>query len=569
MGVLGADLDLAQITDTISNVTLGENGFAFLVDKGGHILAMPARGYYFFGLQPEEVPVNDSPKRSILDVGGSTELTQAMRRAINGEQDLTELQINGVDYYVGFAPLKSVEYEIIVVASKNEMSADIIQNRRYIENEKQSSIQYLSTLLIVLFVIASAISFVVGQVVTIPLVRLTKTVEKIAKGDLSARAAVETTDETGRLAASVNAMNDELKNILATLEERIAERTQEIEQTNKINARRAAQFETITRVARTISSTQTMDTLLPQVVETISRQFDFYHVGIFLTDKRREYAILVAANSEGGQKMLARNHRLSVGESGIVGYVTSTGRPRVALDVGADATFFNNPDLPNTHSEIALPLRIGAETFGALDVQSTEANAFSEEDINILSTLADQVSVAIQNARSYQQSREALAQAEKISFQLGGQQWKRFIEQQAINGYYFDGTDITAVAEKRGQIPHNISIPLTLRGARIGSIKINPLNSDHEWTDDELAMVQAVADRAALALENARLLEESQKRAVKERTISEISAKIGGLTDLESIIQTAIMELGNTLPGTDIAVQFTDESNTSGKSRRD
>jgi GAF domain-containing protein/HAMP domain-containing protein len=483
---------------------------------------------------------------------------QVMQRIVNGESDLVEVQINGANHYVGFMPLKTAQYSLALVVPKAEMDAAITENRKNIEAQKLSALQVLSTLLAALFIVAVGISFVIGQVITNPLVRLTKIVEQIAGGDMSARAVVETQDETGRLAASVNTMNDELKNILSSLEERIAERTHELERINEINARRAAQFETVARIARTISATQTLDTLLPQIVETISKQFNFYHVGIFLLDNRHEYAILVAANSEGGQKMLARNHRLLVGEIGIVGYVTSVGQPRVALDVGADATYFNNPDLPNTHSEIALPLRIGADIFGALDVQSTEGNAFSEEDISILSTLADQVSIAIQNARSFQQSREALAQAERVSFQLSGQQWSHFIEQQTITGYHFDGTDTKAVTPEQKQRAHNLSIPLTMRGARIGAIKINASDPNHQWTDDELAMVQAAADRAALALENARLLEESQKRATKERTIGDISAKIGGASDLEDIIQTAIQELGNTLPDMDIAIQFTD-----------
>jgi GAF domain-containing protein/HAMP domain-containing protein len=557
-GVLGADLKMAQILEEISSIKFGLTGFAFLVDKEGRILAMPQQGYDFFGLQPETVLLGESPKQSIFDKE-NLELHETMLRIVNGEIGVVEARTGNTTYYMGFRPLSVSGYRLAAIVPKEEMIGEITATRKSIESEKSSSLQAFYVLLLFFFVFALAVSLIIGQVITSPLIRLTKTVEQIAGGDLSARAVVETRDETGRLAASVNTMNDELKSILANLEERVSDRTRELEKTNELIARRAAQFEIIARIARTISSTQTMDALLPQIVETISKQFNFYHVGIFLVDSRHEYAILVAANSEGGKKMLARNHRLMIGETGIVGYVTSVGQPRVALDVGSDAHFFNNPDLPDTHSEIALPLRIGAETFGALDVQSTESDAFSEEDISILTTLADQVSIAIQNARSYQQSREALAQAERVTSQLSGQQWRRFIEQQRITGYHFDGTDtkMTLPGKTQGGI-HQISIPLLLRGAQIGAIKVNASNPNHEWNDDELAMIQAAADRAALALENARLLEESQKRAAKERTIGDISARIGSVADLETIIQTAMLELGNTLPGTDIAIQFTD-----------
>jgi GAF domain-containing protein len=356
--------------------------------------------------------------------------------------------------------------------------------------------------------------------------------------------------------ARTNDAIDQLESLNLELEKRVSDRTLEFERANEGIARRAAQFEYIARIARIISSTQTMDTLLPQITGTISEQFDFYHVGIFLLDTHREYAVLVSANSEGGQKMLERNHRLLVGGTGIVGFVTQSGQPRVALNVGLDSAYFNNPDLPDTLSEIALPLRIGSETFGALDVQSKRTNAFTQEDINILSILADQVSIAIQNARSYQQTREALAQAEASSVQLSGQQWKQFLTRQDIKGFSFDGVDTTQVTQSDKQRPHSLAIPLTLRGAKIGSIKLSASNPDRIWTDDEITMVQAAAERTSLALESARLLQEAQKRAAKERVIGEISAKIGSASNLENILQTAIQELGNTLPGTDIAIQF-------------
>ena len=352
----------------------------------------------------------------------------------------------------------------------------------------------------------------------------------------------------------------ELKMYQLDLEEHVNKRTTELVIANQRNERRSAQFESIARIAHAISSTQVMSKLLPQITEAISEQFGFYHVGIFLLDSHMEYAILVAANSAGGKRMLDRNHRLRIGESGIVGFVTNAGQPRVALDVGLDAAFFNNPDLPDTHSEMALPLRIGAEIIGALDVQSVETNAFSQEDISILSTLADQVSIAIQNARSYQQSREALAQAEAASAQMSGQQWKRFFATQPAEGFVFDGVDTKSITSPDRQGAHSLAIPLTLRGTRIGTLKLSASDPARAWTEDEIVIAQAAAERTALAVESARLLQDAQKRAAKERTISDISAKIGGLVNIENILQTAIHELGNTLPNTDVAIQFTPEN---------
>ena len=352
---------------------------------------------------------------------------------------------------------------------------------------------------------------------------------------------------------------NELKRNQANLEQYANERTAELVLANQRNENRAAQLEAIANIARTISSIQTLNELLDQVTQTISGQFGFYHVGVYLLDSNKEYAVLAATNSEGGKKMLESNHRLRIGGTGIVGFVTNTGQPRIALDVGQDSAYFNNPDLPDTHSEIALPLRVGIDIFGALDVQSTETNAFSQEDISILSILADQVSIAIQNTRSYQQIQEALAQAEVASMQMSNQQWQQFLSQEPVEGYYFDGVNATKLKPTDRQRAHSLAVPLIWRGTRIGTLKLSTTDPHRTLTDDEIDIAHAAAERTSIALENARLLQEAQKRAAKERTISEISAKIGSLNNLENLLQATIQELGNTLPNTDIAIQISTE----------
>ncbi|MBC7878439.1 MAG: GAF domain-containing protein [Anaerolineales bacterium] len=554
-GVMSADVLLAKIAQNIANIKVGETGYSFLVDQAGSILAMPSQAYALYELQPEEIPANSSPTQSVL-AKGSNELQIATARMINGETGIATFPANNSNNYIAFAPLLTPNYRLAVIAPETEFAGDFITSKNETEQGIQSTLQGIIIILIVLLVGAIAISLWVGQLITGPLVRLTQTVKTITDGDLNARANVEALDETGVLATSFNIMTEKLSDTLQSLEVRVHERTEALKGANEKNVRRATQFESIAQISRTISSTKTLDALLPQIAETISAQFNFYHVGIFLLDTRREYAVLVAANSEGGKKMLERNHRLLVGGAGIVAYVTNTGQPRIALDVGLDAAYFNNPDLPNTHSEIALPLRIGTEIFGALDVQSTEINAFSLEDVNILSTLADQVSIAIQNARSYQQTSEALAQADAASVQLSGQQWQQYFTKQTVEGYYFDGVNTNTLKSSDKQRAHSLAIPLTVRGTRVGILKLSAPDNNRAWTDDEIALAQAAAERTALALENARLLQEAQKRASKERAIGEISAKIGGLVNIENIVQTAIQELGVTMPNTNIAIQF-------------
>jgi putative methionine-R-sulfoxide reductase with GAF domain len=195
----------------------------------------------------------------------------------------------------------------------------------------------------------------------------------------------------------VNQINRVLGELTATLEQRVNERTEEIETANQQIIHRAAQLKAVTELSESIAQFQDLNEVFPATTRLISERFGFYHVGIFLVDQAHEFAILQAANSEGGKRMLERNHRLRLGV-GVVGFSAQTGQPRIALDVGADAVFFNNPDLPDTRSEVALPMKVRTETIGVLDVQSLEAGAFSSEDIQVYRALAKQFSIAFELA---------------------------------------------------------------------------------------------------------------------------------------------------------------------------
>ena len=354
-------------------------------------------------------------------------------------------------------------------------------------------------------------------------------------------------------ARALGEANLELQLLQRQLEERVELRTNELQ-------RRVTQLQTISQVARAIANIQSQEEMLPRITELISRNFGVYHTGIFLVDERDEYAVFQAANSVGGKMMLARGHRLKVGEQGIVGYVTSVGTPRIALDVGDDAVHFNNPDLPETRSELALPLKLSGQTFGALDLQSTEPNAFRDEDMQTLSILADQVAIAIQNVRSLEKSFKATEDAEAAYRQLTGQIWGRVPSQRKITGFEYDGDKVAPIELGNTDVPAQATeIPIRLRGQAIGKIKLSSLGAGRTWTPDEIAMAQAAAERTALALENARLLEESLKRATLERTIGTISTKIGTATKVDEILRSTVQELGQQLGNTEITLELESE----------
>ena len=357
-------------------------------------------------------------------------------------------------------------------------------------------------------------------------------------------------------------LNDTLLLQLNTdLEKRVQERTAELaESTNQIQ-KRASQLETIAKTARSAASANNLNELLTTFTRDISERFGFYHVGIFLIENNREYAVLSAANSEGGAKMLAREHRLKVGAQGMVGYVAARGTPRIALNVGEEAVFFNNPDLPETQSEMSLPLRFGGEIIGVLDIQSKTQNAFSEQDVEIFSILADQVSVAIQNARSLEKAQRALLEVELATSQLTGQAWKQHAEMLALQGYRYDGVKSEPLRTgTKGDTPETLTIPVRLRGQLIGRLKLKASDTNRQWSADERAIIDSTAERMAIALEGARLLDEAQKRATREQRISEISSKLGSTFQLDSILRDTVEELGQALNGSIVSFQLVNPS---------
>ncbi len=370
-------------------------------------------------------------------------------------------------------------------------------------------------------------------------------------------------------AKELQTSNKELTDLRDVLELRIQERTASLE-------KRAAQIETVASMARTIASVQDLNRLLPDIVRSVSEQFSYYHAGIFLLDEAGQYAVLKAANSEGGRRMLNRGHRLPLDAKSIVGFVTSRGEPRIALDVGADAVYFNNPDLPETRSEIALPLRVSGRLIGALDVQSVQTGAFTEEDVFVLSTLADQIAIAIENARLFGEAQKALADAQSTYEKFVQQSWHSFVQQARHTGFTFDGKQVmpldgqsrreqTKTVIQTGSLSldktsQTIGIPIKLRGQTIGVIEVRSRKGERSWTRDEITLLEAAAERAALALENARLVESAQRRAARERAIGDISSKIGAVSSFEYILQTAVEELGRKIGGaTEVTMEISSD----------
>lgn len=392
--------------------------------------------------------------------------------------------------------------------------------------------------------------WLLGNALTAPLSKLMEGAEKLSSGDFTHRVRINTRDEIAILADAFNSTAEKLRGLVTGLEQRVEERTLAL-------TRRTSQLQAATQVARQAAAIKDTATLLNDAVRLISDQFGFYHAGIFLLDENNEYAILQAASSAGGQRMLARGHRLQVGKQGIVGFAAAQKRSRIALDTGADAVYFDNPDLPNTRSEAALPLIARERVIGVLDIQSEKPQAFASEDIETFQTLADQLALAIENARLFNEMNFAVQQLQQTASQRTRAAWGE-ISQSQSHAYQYTPLGIQPATKETSPAGETdkLKIPITLHNRNIGEIKVKRKEGAESWEPREQAMLAEIASQVALALENARLLNEAQQRAMRERSISEIAARIGSAHDVDSILRVTAQEIGKAIGDSEITVQI-------------
>ncbi|MBE7435663.1 MAG: GAF domain-containing protein [Anaerolineales bacterium] len=567
-GVVSTDLEMTAIQDIFIDTKVESLGYVFLLDDRGTILGIGKQGQVYEPMVDSMFALAESEP-----TGTWTNLIENMTGEKSGFLLATDWEGNRM--YVAFAPVgMNTGWSLAFVYPET----DIIQKSRSL----QTTLTAYSFLLAILFGI---IILYFSRNITNPLKRLTEVAEEISKGNLQISADVASNDEVGLLSETINRMTVQLRDTLSNLENRINERTRDLEASRRQSEMRAAQYLAIGEISKLINSKQELNILLPLITRLVSERFDYYHVGIFLLDATRQYAVLQASNSLGGQEMLKRSHKLKVGESGIVGFAAKSGVPRIALDVGNDAVFFNNPDLPATRSEAAIPLKAYETIIGILDLQSDKPGAFTENDINMFSILADQIAIAIENTRLYEQTRQALVEARQAYQQTLQEGWKNLAQEEGTIGYYqsltgnrrltkpitteeinqamFRGETLIFHADGKIDDPVLV-IPIKLREQIIGTLHIKSPSRDRQWTQSEIDLAEAVSERLSLSLENARLIHESQRQAIKEQTIGEITGKLGSSINLYNVLVTAVEELGRTIPGSEVTIKLKDDKNGNG-----
>ncbi|MBN1953572.1 MAG: GAF domain-containing protein [Anaerolineae bacterium] len=504
------------------------------------------------------------------------EMNTVVEQVLAGLQNLVNVT-QGTINHAEDGNWPAVEFRIALLASGREQIQVSVNTLAEMTRERQQeaetqvnqifqqTIVGLSLLTLAAFAIAGAVAFTTVRDVGRAMERLIGAAQRLAEGQFDRQVAVIRTDELGQLSSAFNAMTAQLQRQYSTLEQQVAERTAELQ-------RRSVQMSAAATVAREAAGIRDVNKLLDEVVRLISERFGFYHAGIFLLDGEG-YATLQSASSLGGQRMLARGHKLGVGQAGIVGHVAQTGQPRIALSTGEDAVFFDNPDLPDTESEMALPLTVRRQVIGVLDVQSRQPAAFDEQDVAILQTLADQVALAIESSRLLEESQKALQELEVLYGRRRQELGIRAPRKPSAYRYTPAGVESTSptqvrkyqdsgngiVVQERGE-ERILSAPITLRGEIFGTILLRQGTAEQPWTPAEIELIGEVCIQIGLALENARLLEETERRAEMEQQSGEMTSRIRETLDTETMLRVAVREIGEALNLHTMAIRLQPEA---------
>lgn len=313
---------------------------------------------------------------------------------------------------------------------------------------------------------------------------------------------------------------------------------QKLTEQSKSLEKRLFQLRTASEISQKVSSILDPDILIQQVADLLKERFDLYYVGIFLIDNTREYAILKYGTGEAGKRMLASKHRLAVGGYSMIGWATQTRKPRVALDVGDEAVHFDNPFLPLTRSELALPIVSSINVLGAISVQSEKENAFDENDILILQSVADSISIALENASSFKRTQEALDEIQTLNRDYVQQSWWSNLDRSGEIKFEFEN-------DRAPEVQANlttIKVPIKIRDEIIGQFNLEM--DQHAVSENQIEFIESISSQTSIALENARLLAETQRSALQEQKINEITAQFSKALTIEEIIKTAVMEYG-------------------------
>ncbi len=548
-GALVAEVNLKFMWDVVGQLQVGQTGLAYVVDKQGDLIA--------FG---DAARVLKGENLSHL-----TEVAEFISDSNIDELELYTIGINGSTVVASYVALGTPDWAVVTELPVEEAYRAAIDNA-------------VILLGIVLFItiLAAGTGIYASRYLTRPLLNLTQTATQLAAGEIGLQAPMEGPAEVVRLASAFNYMTGQLRELIGSLEERVATRTRRLE--------------TIALVSERLTAILDFEQLLQEMADEIKEKFVYYHAQVYTIDDNRQNLTLVAGAGEAGAQMKARGHYIPLdAPTSLVARAARTSEIVWVDDVREAPDWLPNLLLPNTYSEMAVPIILEEQVVGVLDVQQDKVAGLDEGDASLLRSLANQVAVAIRNARLFTQTQAALDEAQRLQRLYTGQAWEHLIMTRPTTAYEYSRApspqlseiatpeavaalqqaQTVKVEDGRSQIEDDqsaivnplsstiaLATPLKLRDEIIGVLGVHAEESQRRWTEDEIALIEAVSEQMALALENARLFEEGQRSAWRDQAVSESTAKVWSSSQIEEVMKAAVAQLGDKLRASEVVIRL-------------
>lgn len=542
MGVLCGHANM----DILSEIMLegtgpGETGETYLIDKSGILLT---------GTGAPQLKVGETR----IDSEGSQAVLAAQKNGVGVYSNYTRIPVIGAYRWIP-------ELQVALLAEQRQDEAFAGLRTTGIVTIAGSSIATIAAVFAAIFV---------SRKMTQPLNDLKRTAEKIACGDLELRASTDNLAETSALARSFNSMTAQLRNMIGSLEEDLTRRTRQLQ-------RRSDQLSAAAEISRFAATTTDADELVREIVNLIQERYGLYYVGLFMVDGNWEWAVLKAGSGAAGTAMLRLSHRVRIDEDSMIGWSIIHAQPRITLEAGEGPVRRTTGELSETRSAAAIPLRSRGRVLGAISFQSREPGAFDRETLAVFQNIADQVASALDNIRLFAETQGELYTTHKTYGALSRQAWLEKLRARPLSlrkdasgiSLFEEGSEL----ESDGNNGDDSKVfPIKARGEIIGYLNAqkrrrsdeilagggegHPVSTNPPWDPGEEALLETLTEQLGVALESARLYEDTQQRAERERIIDEATSRMRATLDLQTILQTAIQEMRDKLELAEVEVRL-------------
>ncbi len=506
-------LGVADLTDL--NILLREN---LGLGESEHIFLVSREGYFLTDAHDQLVAEQTAPA-----------ISTAIEHVLEGESGSSRyLSHAGVDVLGAYHWIPEIQAAVIAEVDAEEVLPT-----------PQELIQSVLPVTGISLAVAFAVAIFATMTVVRPVMTLTNTAKRIAAGNFGERVPRIGAGEMNTLAETFNQMSAEIQGLVENLEVRVIERTKDLEATLEVG-----------RITTTLFG---QAELLTQTAEFIRERFGLYYVQIYLLDEAKRYAVLRAGTGDAGRMLLDRGHRLNLNETSIVAQTVQLLRPVLVVDTLDSTIHKPNPLLPDTRSEVAIPLLVQNELLGVLDMQSTSPGKFNYDNLPAFQAMATQVAGVIRGARALEETRAAVERMNLMNRRLTEAGWQSYmyqLDQQGRVGYQYNlesprplPPNVSLVSDEQVDTNKQVKQPIHVRGQKIGALLIE---EDHprDWGEEEIRLIEDVADTVARTLDQMRAFDETQSalnevalRAIELQTVAELSTEISSTLEIDKLVK--------------------------------